>query len=591
MVTRESLIERIVEDVWRYAPVAVIAGSSMLPGCGDGYVPRAAAEKWGWEYKEREESYEESMKYRTVIDDRLVDPKNPWLVLNHMMYYLLKNKAEGEPNSKAQKFLDQLDSRQDPLHFMRDSSEVAQIYERAFIEENLRKVRETQNDFIYKHLAQDVLPQILEYGGFEEVKGLNVLGELFICQGPFKDLRKGFIPLRDDMGLGTVEGTSTTSRITFTATENRHTREYEITYAGIGPSDKFIRPTDPFVRGGFSGSPLESGIIDSWIIESRLLAMGEKRKVYIPVDYTPFSSSAIRKVGLVKLPCPNVDTLWLNDPRRSARDSFYVMEWDANRIVIDVSADVEEFVNKNGIVELDLSYSIEDLSGVRTILVEDTVHVRDRIEIKRGRGLTKRLITKPFPTSDSCLVSLVLDNGKKTLVYHELVISGPDTYPLEILSGEIMELPWSGIPYFHIGAIEKGKKYLVYFPSEGFTQDSEYRGFANFVLLPPMEKGMRSFVDTTLPDVTHLGKPGEFDPGKNLYLTKEQVVATFGNKSIGALDLTPSHPRGYFVAEIKIPEWASRGDMTLGAEFYRYVDLEAETVDKIGEAYKDIQIK
>ena len=128
MKNKKSLIEQIVKDSRIFLPFVFFALTFLLAGCGD-YIPKDAAEKWGWEYKEREMNYRESIRYRTVISSG-IDPKNNWLVLNHMMFHLLKKKAKGQPGSQAQEFLDQLQS----LHFMDDSSEVAKFTKRALSE-------------------------------------------------------------------------------------------------------------------------------------------------------------------------------------------------------------------------------------------------------------------------------------------------------------------------------------------------------------------------------------------------------------------------------------------------------------------------
>ena len=544
MKNRESLIEKIVKSTRRFLPIIFFAVSTLLSGCG-GYIPKDAAEKWGWKYKEREMNYRESIRYRTVVSRR-IDPKNNWLVLNHMMFHLLKKKAKGQSGSQAQEFLDQLQS----LHFMDDSSEVAKIYEKGFMGENMNLERETPNDFIYKHLAQEVLPQVLSLGGFEQVMGLNEWGKTIIEKGPFIDIKRGY---------ASIEAISTSSGFTYKVVEDSHTMELRIVYVGIGPSD----------------GPR---------IGSDLLRMKEERKLYLPVNYDAFE---LRQVGLVKLPCPIINTLGVNSKDTVLKNLFHNSEWDGNRIVIDVSADIGEFINPKGIAEFDLKYIVTGLKGSEVKLAEETVHVCDSVG-KEG-GLIKRVITKPFPSYDSCKISVTLTNGQKALRKDSLITIAPGTYPLEIINKEDSKLPSSGIPYFHIGAVKRGKKYWLFFALEKLSKNSNdylYSGLANILMLPVKDQ---KNMNVNISDFTILGK--DYKPGKEFHLTQDQVFSSYNGKCFKTLDLRSKYSNGYFLGEVEIPKRISIGNNILAIEFYKFVDPEAKTVEKIGEAYKIIQIK
>ena len=567
MKNKKSIIREIVKNSRRFFLFVIFVLFSLLPGCGD-YIPKDAAERWGWEYKEREMNYRESIRYRTVVSEG-IDPKNNWLVLNHMMFHLLKKKAEGQSGSQAQKFLDQLH----PLHFMDDSSEVAKIYEKGFMGENMNLERETPNDFIYKHLAQNVLPQVMSLGGFEQVMGLNEWGKTIIEKGPFKDIKRGF---------NSIEATSTSSGFTYKAVEDI-SMELKLKYVGIGPSDKHHTPADPFVSEGNMGfsDVNEKSIAGA---ESDISQMEEERKLYVPVNYDAFE---LRQVGLVKLPCPNINTLWVNTKDTVLKKLFHNSKWDGNRIVIDVSADVSEFINPKGIVEFDLNYVVTGLKGSEIKLAEETVHVSDLVG-KEG-GLIKRVITKPFPNYDSCKISVTLTNGQKALRKDSLITIPHGTYPLEIFSNEENILPSSGIPYFHIGAVKRGGKYRLFFALEKLSKNSNdysYSGLANILILPVKD---RENMNVNISDFTILGK--DYKPGEDFYLTQDQVISSYNGKCFKTLELRSKYSNGYFLGEVEIPKETSIGNNVLAIEFYKFVDPKSKTVEKIGEAYKIIQIK
>ena len=538
----------------------------VLSGCV-GYVPDSASEKWGWEERDlyaEKSKYEKSLMYKYVREER-IDPRSKWLVLNHMLHYLLREKAEGISSFQAQDFLEQLQS----YHFLYDSSKVAEIYERAFVGEDVRleKDASSPNAFIYDDLALKRLPQVIRWGGFEQVKGLNEWGKLIIRLGPLRNIR---------FGEDYVEGIAGNG-YTYRAEEGKD-MELRIAKVDSGPSGKLKFPPDmfngetPSFRTSLKFAGGESGI----------KKLETERTLSVPADYEPF---ALRQVDLVILPCPNIDGLWINDPRPAARALFYNSKWDGHRIAIDVSADVDEFIDSEGIAEFDFKYVVTGLKGSNVKLAEETVHVRDLVGEKGG--FTRRVITRPFPSSyDSCNVSVVLTNENKALRKDSLITLDSGSFPLEILSRKDDELPSSGLPFFLVGPVERGEQYQLFFPVTGLSKrpgDSLYSGFANILLLPP--EAREGIVKSG--EVRILGK--DYKPGKEPGITREQVILSYEDKLVATLELDSEFPAGYFIENFAMPGNSERGTQILAMEFFSFTD--SQSVDKIGEAYKVIQVK
>lgn len=512
-------------------------GSLLGFGCCAGYVPEAAREKWEWEEVEEDvdkSEYEKSMMYKYVEEEK-IDGKNNWLVLNHMLYYLLGLKAKtGGSHSQAQDFKDQLQY----LHFMDDSGKVADIYERAFVGEDMRLEKDSSisNTFIYKDLVQERLPQILRWGGFEQVYGLNEWGELITRLGPLKDI---------SWDSNCVEGIASNG-LTYEACEDKYL-VFKIEKVALGPIE----------------NPLPNFLI-----------MKTGNKLSVPVDYDVLD---IRKLGLVKLPCPRVG-YWTN-----AGALFFNSEWDANRIVIDISANVEGFVNE-GAADFDLKYIIRNMD--REELAKDSTHFNFRTG--DNKAFIGRLITTPFPTTDSCYVWVVLSSGEKILVRDSLVAVDSNTYPIEIVNRESIGELNSGVPGFHVGPVKRGEKYFLFFPLEDLSidyRDSVYRGLANVLLLP--ERGGKGTTD--IGEITILGK--DYKPGEEPYLTNDHVILSYGDQYLGTLDLSSKYSKGYFLGEIEIPNDADIGLNFLALEFYKIENPEIGAVEKLGEGYKRIQIE
>ncbi len=557
--------------------IVIIAASYVSFGCNPGFVPDEARKRWGFEQIEKQNiGYVKSLSYSEAVKDN-INPKNHWRVLNHIMYYLLKKKALGQSDSQAKIYLNQLNRKneKDVLHFMDDSARVAQIYERAFISENMQLISETPNDFIYKHLVEEILPQVLSLGGFEQVMGLNEWGKIIIKNGPFDDIKRGY---------SYIEATSMSNGFTYKATENPKTFELIISYVGIGSYDNLDSPIDP-ITGKITPGPFMGKFLAE--LESRLLEKEEERKVYIPVDYE--KSFKITQIGLVKLPCPNNDALWLNNPDPKAKQSFYNGDWDGNRIVIDISADVNEFVDSKGIAEFDLRYVITGLKGSSVKLADQTVHVKDKIGTKGG--FIKRVITKAFPSYDSCKVSITLTNGEKSLRQDSLITLILGYSPLEVLTKDVKDIGVSGIPSFYMGALKGGEKYKLFFTLNGLSKhndDSVYSGFANIYLTSSNKN--KSLVS--------LGKKFTWEWADSIkaeektYPTKAQVTSMYGDKLLKSFDLKSKYSGGYFIVDITIPKVTnSMEKYDIMAEFYKSIDLKNKTVKKIGEAYKTIVIK
>ncbi|MFQ5500615.1 MAG: hypothetical protein ACE5FH_13200, partial [Candidatus Zixiibacteriota bacterium] len=111
-----------------------------------------------------------------------------------------------------------------------------------------------------------------------------------------------------------------------------------------------------------------------------------------------------------------------------------------------------------------------------------------------------------------------------------------------------------------------------------------YEGLANVLLLPPNDSRETS---VSIGDIAVLGK--DHIPGEKSHLTQSQILASYNGKCFRTIILSSRYPRAYFLSEIEIPKGTSRGDQTLAIEFYKYVDK--ESVEKIGEAYRAIQIR
>jgi hypothetical protein len=538
----------------------------VLSGCA-AYVPNSASDRWGWERRDlyaEKSTYEKSLMYKYVREERL-DPRSKWLVLNHMLHYLLREKAEGISSFQAQDFLEQLQS----YHFLYDSSKVAEIYERAFVGEDVRleKDASSQNAFIYDDLALKRLPQVIRWGGFEQVKGLNEWGKMITRLGPLTNLR---------FGEKYVEGIASNG-YTYRAEEDRYS-ELIITEVALGPTDKFKFPPDMFT----GETPSFRTALKFAEGESAKNRMKSERTLSVAVDYDPL---ALRQVGLVILPCPNIDGLWINDPRPPAQALFYNSKWDGHRIAIDVSADVGEFIDSEGIAEFDFKYVVTGLKGTKAILAEEAIHVRDSVGEKGG--FTRRVITRPFPSGyDSCNVSVVLTAGEKALRNDSLVTVDSGSFPLEIMSKKGDQLPSSGLPFFLVGPVERGEEYQLFFPVTGLSQrpgDSLYSGFANILLLPP--EAREGIVKSG--EVRILGK--DYKPGEEPGITREQVISSYEDKLVATLEFDSEFPAGYFIENFTMPGNSERGTQILAIEFYSFTD--SQSVDKIGEAYKVIQIK
>jgi hypothetical protein len=538
----------------------------VLAGCGR-YVPDSASDRWGWERRDLypgKSTYEKSLMYKYVYEERL-HPRSEWRVLNHMLYYLLTEKADGVSSFQAQDFLKQLR----PYHFQYDSGKVAEIYEKAFVGEDLRldKDASSPNAFLYDDLALKRLPQVIRWGGFEQVKGLNVWGKVITRLGPLKNIR---------FGEKHVEGIASDG-YTYKAEEGKD-MELMIVKVESGPSDKFEMPPDMFTQETPSFRTARKFAKG----ESAIKRMESGRTLSVAVDYDPL---AIRQIGLVTLPCPNIDGLWINDPRPSAQALFYNSAWDGHRIAIDISANVGEFVDSGGIAEFDFKYTVTGLKGSSAELAEETIYVRDSVGEKGG--YTRRVITRPFPGSyDSCNVSVVLTAGEKALRKDSLVTLDSGSFPLEIISGNGDQLPSSGLPFFLVGPAERGKEYRLFFAVKGLSKrpgDSLYSGFVAIMLLPP--EAREGIVKSG--EITILGK--DHQPGIEPGITREQVISGYGDKLVATMDIDSEYPAGYFMGDFTVPQDAQRGPRILAVEFFSFAD--SQYVDEIGEAYKVIQIK
>jgi hypothetical protein len=445
---------------------------------------------------------------------------------------------------------------------------VAEIYERAFVGEDVRldKDASSPNAFIYDDLALQRLPQVIRWGGFEQVQGLNEWGEMITRLGPLRNIR---------WGDSWVEGIASNG-YTYKAKENRY-QELTITDVVLGPTDKGAKPCP--ILGQSPPSTSSFKFVGG---ESERKRMETERTFSVPVDYDPF---ALRQVDLVILPCPNIDGLWINDPRPAARALFYNSKWDGHRIAIDVSADVDEFIDSEGIAEFDFKYVVTGLKGPSTRLAEETVHVRDSVGEKGG--YTRRVITIPFPSNyDSCNVSVVLTAGEKALRKDSLVTLDSGSFPLEITSKKDDELPSSGLPFFLVGPVERGEEYQLFFPVTGLSKrpgDSLYSGFANILLLPP--EAREGIVKSG--EVRILGK--DYKPGEEPGITREQVISSYGDKLVATLEFDSEYPAGYFIENFTVPGNSERGTQILAIEFFSFTD--SQYVDEVGEAYKVIQIK
>ncbi len=555
--------------------ILVLVASYVFLGCNHGFVPDEARKRWGFEKTEEQNiNYQKSLSYSEAIKSK-INPKNHWRVLNQIMYYLLNKKAQGQSDSQAKSYLNQLNSKDEnnSLHFIDDSTRVAQIYERAFISENMKLIRETPNDFIYKHLAQVILPQVLSLGGFEQVIGLNEWGEKIVEAGPFQDIRRG---------VEYIEATSMSNGLTYRATENPNTFELFVSYVGIDSNDKFDSPEYPL---GAGLPPPRGKFIEA--VESKLLLKEEERKVYIPIDYE--NSFDISQIGLVKLPCPNSNALWINNLVPNAQQLFYNGIWDGNRIVIDVSADVSEFVDSKGIAEFDLRYVITGLKNSSIMLADQTVHVQDQVSTKGG--FIKRVITKSFQSYDSCNVSVILTNGIKALRHDSLITLNPGYSPLEILNKDVQGIGFSGIPSFHIGNLKGGENYQLFIPFNGLIkrpEDSVYNGFINIFLTTSNEnKGI------VLLDKNFTWEWADsIKIEEKIYPTKEHVTSMYGNNFLKSFEIKSKYSGGYYIVDVKIPKVQTpMGKYDIGAEFYRFIDSKNTAVEKIGEAFKTCTIE
>ncbi len=140
----EKILKTVKSYGKAYGPPLGLVGVLLNLSCK---LPERASNQWGWEEKQGKDSrseYERSLKSE-FLEDGENKGKDPWRVLNYMMYFLAKGKAEAEGvGSSTRNFLDKLGN----LNVVYDSAKVDAVYGQIFVDED-------QINLLMKFLRKD----------------------------------------------------------------------------------------------------------------------------------------------------------------------------------------------------------------------------------------------------------------------------------------------------------------------------------------------------------------------------------------------------------------------------------------------------
>ncbi|MCB2231416.1 hypothetical protein KQH82_11930 [bacterium] len=511
-------------------------------------VPEVARERWGWEGESttNKSTYDQSLTFDACEREGL-DPRSDWRILNHMMYYLLGERAKAAGvGSEEELYLESLRA----YHFAADSTSVMTIYDQAFL--SLDKSRHAgtgnSNAFIDSVLIAARLPQVCTLRGFDQAHGLSDWGKIITRVGPMSD-----VWLSPTVVLGTG-----TDGVTYRAIEDSFG-----VYSIIEAADDGVSMLS--CAGSLRRQP-----------ESQKLVLTSENRLITPVTY---DEAEVRQIQVAKVPCP-LSGVWLD-----AGDPFFESPWDGNRLVVDIAAQTDDFARKvdgRRLVSLDVAYRIDGPSVEREMI--DSLHFEYDMTENPGRGFVARFVSPPFPRAQECRFELAITSGTKTKMFRKVLSDREDDVALTLVRSP--ETSLTRVPGFAVGPVKRGDTVDVFFSMENMPPHDSLFGCTAIVVLfaPRSADGVVSFGDS-------LGFSWIDTGSRESLITLDRAIASWGEMYCGRWTISTEQPRGYFTQRVVIPKNAAIGRNSLVAEFYRIVSPQSRAVERIAEGQVMVQVE
>ncbi len=531
----------------------VLFGATVLTGCKQ---PQIAEEKWGWGVN----GETDKTRYEYSLDHEFEDnPKARWRVLNYVMDFVATGLAEKDgPSSRRRELLDGLQD----YGVVGDSAKVMEVYSSVFIDEKISGAGEA-NDFIVELIART--QQVLEWGGFDAF-GLNPWGKVLVLAGPFKDFRRDFHSVK---GISTVDG------LTYVATEGSDYRLSEIEVIP-GPLDKFEKPGDYDDPEGLAG-PQNLGAAEK--AKSGVLSMIGQSALQRIIHGEVLG---IRDVKILRFPSPSNKTI------DTIGASHCTREWDSNKLLVDLYANIEAFVSSDSggktFIDFVVHYEVFDEELSEMVLDHDIVFKQNVTGHDDG-AFNTRFLTDVLPSSKKYEVQVQIKDKNGGASFSKNVIVDGEALPLEIVADDTGVSRW---PLFRVKPIKSGQKYKLFFAADNLQKDGGgYSGLAAVILQKPIEVSGSGKLDES--SISYEWDVGQIIPESD-YPTFEESVSKFGDQYIGKFEITSDCPRQLFTGEyeVTIPKRAA-GHYDLVVSFYERV--EDGGIKGVGMARTHIQIE
>ena len=502
-----------------------------------------------------ENAYESSLGIKHFKDN----PKNPWRVLNVMMYHLARLEAEAQgPTAPTAVLLNELQN----LNVMKDSAQVDALYQRIFASDNTYW-GQPGNSFL-DNLKNKRLPQVIKWGFDPQTIYLTDLG-MAITQ-----LGAGQVY---DQGNSYVILEMPVDNFYYLAEEDPY-GQYQITKVGRGPAAMVAAPSDPF--GFRSGGPLEANFDPT-------LALHHQLDIIVPSEYPNLKNL---HVTVTRIPAPS----FVNGPNDP---DYFTKPWDCDLFAFDIAApNLDDFKLTDSAggkwLELDLNYLVrhtdKDTANLITGQMIKEINVTD---VTRRDGFDFRWFTASVGRLDYYDVGLRVANGGKEKVFYEDVTSKPRHFPLVLVDQERTPAD-TLVPMFKIGPVERGKENDFFTAVDGLLSNadtSEFDGMAYLMLFKPGDQLPKVRVDSSL-NVYWNPEAAPSEAG----VSYADYSKNYGHKLIKSIPLGSNQPRMFYTGNFTLPTSIDPGAYVLAIDFVGIDPTSRQMID-LGSGETKIMIK